>query len=76
MQVESNAECPKGSILQYYRPSLSYHLSLRYLFCLFLIGHLRQVYCIAIKRSSEHLLDCTGDGLPVPLLFVCDRIRG
>ena len=31
------------SILQYFRPSLSYHLSLRPLFCLLLRGHLRQV---------------------------------
>ena len=31
------------SILQYFRPSISYHLSLRPLFCLFLSGRLRQV---------------------------------
>ena len=31
------------SILQYFPPSLSYHLSLRSLFCLFLSGRLRQV---------------------------------
>ena len=31
------------SILQYFQPSLSYHLPLRPLFCLFLSGHLRQV---------------------------------
>ena len=31
------------SILQYFRPSLSYHLSLRPLFCLFLSGRLRLV---------------------------------
>ena len=31
------------SILQYFWPSLSYHLSLRSLFCLFLSGCLRQV---------------------------------
>ena len=31
------------SILQYFRPSLSYHLSLRPLFCPFLSGCLRQV---------------------------------
>ena len=43
MQVKSIAECSKGSILQYFRPSLSYHLSLRDLFCLFLSGCLRQV---------------------------------
>ena len=30
------------SILQYFRPSLSYHLSLRPLFCLFLNGSFRQ----------------------------------
>ena len=35
MQVKSIAECSKGSILQYFRPSLMYHLSLRSLFCLF-----------------------------------------
>ena len=43
MQVKSIAECSKGSILQYFRPSLSYHLSLRSLFCLLLSGRLRQV---------------------------------
>ena len=36
MQVKSIAESSTGSILQYFRPSLSYHLSLRPLFCLFL----------------------------------------
>ena len=43
MQDKSIAECSKGSILQYFRPSLSYHLSLISLFCLFLSGRLRQV---------------------------------
>ena len=32
MQVKSIAECSKGGILQYFRPSLSYRLSLRSLF--------------------------------------------
>ena len=36
MQVKSIAECS-------FRPSLSYHLSLRSLFCLFLSSCLRQV---------------------------------
>ena len=40
MQVKSIAD---WSILQYFRPSLSYHLPLRPLFCLFLSGRLRQV---------------------------------
>ena len=43
MQVKSIAECSKGSILQYFRPSLSYHLPLRLLFCLVLSGRLSQV---------------------------------
>ena len=43
MQVKSIAEYSKGSILQYFRPSLSYYLSLRSFFCLFLSGRFRQV---------------------------------
>ena len=43
MQVKSIAECSKGSILQYFRPSLSYHLSLRSLFYIFLSGRFTQV---------------------------------
>ena len=43
MQIKSVAECSKGSILQYFRPSLSYHLSLRSLFCLFLSNGFTQV---------------------------------
>ena len=43
MQVKSIAECSKGSILQYFWPSLSYRLSLRPLFCLFLSGSFTQV---------------------------------
>ena len=43
MQVKSIPECSKGSNLQYFPPSLSYNLSLRPSFCLFLSGRLRQV---------------------------------
>ena len=43
MQVKSIAECSVGSILQYFQHSLRYHLSLRYLFCLFLRGRSTQV---------------------------------
>ena len=46
------AECSNGSILQYFGLSLSYHLSLRSLFCLFLCGHFTQVllyYTIILK---------------------------
>ena len=43
MQVKSIAEGDKGSILQYFLPSISYHLSLRSLFCLFLSDRFTQV---------------------------------
>ena len=52
MQVKSIAECSKGSILQYFQPSLSYHLPVRPLFCLFLNGHLRQVLLYLLTRIS------------------------
>ena len=56
MQVKSIAECSK-SILQYFRPSLSYHLSIRPLFCLFLSGHLRQVLLYLLLLSMNILLN-------------------
>ena len=43
MQAKSIAECSKGSILQYFRPSLSYQLLLISLFCLFWSVHFTQV---------------------------------
>ena len=43
MQVKRIAECSLWSILQHFRPSLSYHLSLGPLFCLLLSGHFTQV---------------------------------
>ena len=46
MQVKSIAECSKGSILQYFWPSLSYHLSIRSLFCQFLGGPFIQVFTV------------------------------
>ena len=48
MQVKSIAECSNGSILQYVQPSLSYHLSLRSLFCLFLVAVVHMFYCIHV----------------------------
>ena len=41
--ISINADRKYCIILQYFRPSLSYHLSLRPLFCLFLSGLLRQI---------------------------------
>ena len=43
----------KESILQYFRPSLSYHLSLRPLFCLFLSGSLRQVLLYGKRKRLQ-----------------------
>ena len=42
------------SILQYFWPSLSYHLSLRSLFCLFLSGRFTQVLLYVACASSEY----------------------
>ena len=52
MQVKSIAECSKGSIPQYFRPSLSYRLSLSSLLCLFLSGRLRQVLLYVLKWNG------------------------
>ena len=41
--LKSIAECSKGSILQYFWPALSCHLSLRSLFCLFSSDRFTQV---------------------------------
>ena len=57
MQVESIAECSKGSILQYFRPSLSYHLSLRLLFCLFLSGCFTQVLLYLCHKPMNMCLE-------------------
>ena len=64
MQVKIIAECSKESILQYFCPSFSYHLSLRSLFCLFLSGHFTQVLLYSkqfLSLSSNLLLP---DGVP------------
>ena len=66
MQVKSIVECSKGSILQYFPTSLSYHLSLRSLFCLFssdlytqvllyIIGHVYMSRKVEIFISIQHI---------------------
>ena len=55
-EVKSIAECSKGSILQYFQPTLSYHLSLRSLFCLFLNGRFTQVL-LYVENSK---ISCVG----------------
>ena len=59
MQVKSIAECSKGSILQYFRPSLSYHLSLRLLFCLVFSGRFTQVLLYAYMYTKYMYLYST-----------------
>ena len=55
IKVKSIAECSNGSILQYFCPSLSYYLSLRSLFCLFLSGRFTQVLLSRpISLNSGH----------------------
>ena len=56
MQVESIAECSKGSILQYFRPSLSYQLSLRPLLCLSFSGRFTQVLLLQYLNSMKFSL--------------------
>ena len=55
MLVKSIAECCKGSILQYFGPSLSYHLSYRSLFGLFLSGGLTQGLLQGWHRLEKYL---------------------
>ena len=54
MQVKSIAECSKGSILQYFRPSFSYHFPFRTFLSIF-SGRLRQVLLYLKFGLSNHL---------------------
>ena len=53
MQVKSIAECSKGSILQYFRPSLNYQLLSKFLFCLFLSGRFTQVLLYTLNVNDQ-----------------------
>ena len=50
------AECSKGSILQYFQPSLSYHLPLRSLFCLFLSGYFYVGFTVVLIVPTSYVL--------------------
>ena len=52
MHVKSIAECSTWSILQFFRPSLSYQLLLRSLFCIFLSGRFTQVLLYIIAKIT------------------------
>ena len=69
MQVKSIAEYSPWSILQYFWPSLNYHLSLRPLFCLFLSGHLRQVL-LYNKRQVPYLICVYGKCFKISNTFL------
>ena len=73
MQVKSIAECSLWSILQYFRPSLSYHLSLRPLFCLFLSGHFIQVLLYS-KFHLIHMIPICAPNKGTPILLI-NRIK-
>ena len=60
MQVESIAKCSKGSILQYFRSSFSYHLSLRSLFLSIFEWRFTQVllYIILLQLQQNLYVPC------------------
>ena len=55
MQFKNIAECSKGSILQYFQPSLSYHLSLRSLFCLFIEWPLKTGFTVLHLLNKQQI---------------------
>ena len=65
MQVKCIVECSKWSILQYFRPSLSYQLLLRSLLCLFLSGRFTQV--LLYRHLSTFLC---GQVVPYNIIFM------
>ena len=56
IQFKSIAKCSKGSILQYFRSSLSYHLSLKASFCLFLSDRFTQVLFTVIMSNPDNTI--------------------
>ena len=68
MQVKSIAECSKGSILQYFRLSLSYHLSLKSFFVYF-EWPLKKGFAVLAASSYTHMRFCVHVGTPLQLMF-------
>ena len=68
MQVKSIAECSKGSILQYFWPSLSYHMLLRSLFFVFFEWLLKK--CFIVLTTSMYFLLCGVHRLAVSWIFL------
>ena len=68
MQVKIIAECSKGSILQSFGPSLSYHLLLRSLFCLFFHWLLKTGF--TVLATYMYFLFCGIHRLAVRWIFL------
>ena len=68
MQVKSIAECSKGSIMQPFWLSLSYHLLLRSLFCLFFEWLLKT--CFTVLTTYMYFLFCGVHRLAVRWIFL------
>ena len=68
MQVKSIAECSKGSILQYFPPSLSCQLLLSSLLCLFWGGCYTQVLLYLCKTTT---LKKTKNWFSKPIITLC-----
>ena len=69
MQVKSIAECSKGSILQYYRPSLSYHFPLRPLFCLFISSCLNTGFAVLSLNLLYHVYIESSECVSITFIF-------
>ena len=78
MQVKSIAECSKGSILHYFRPSFSYHLSLRALFWPlktdFTVHLILLLYQVEIADCMQTLF--RGNSLASKIMAYCFRFYG
>ena len=69
----------KHCILQYFRPSLSYHLSLRSLFCQYLSGRFTQFYCTfkPVHKILVYIIyeSNKSSNKPVHSVTSCQRLR-
>ena len=64
-----------GSILQYFRPSLSCQLLLRYLFCLFLSGRFTQVLLYVVSLLLKVFAESRANIWPVKLIKTLRWLR-
>ena len=67
MQVKSIEECSTGSILQYIRPSLSYHFFIKIFVLSILSGCLRQVLLYKMNQHTSKAATSGGRSLVISL---------